>query len=260
MDWLSALTRWWRQAFHPEAAPRLEAPQAPAWESTVLLDPDDAPPEAVDPLTIRNLHLRWLLGQSADGPLLAGTSVQAQRLIDELDTVLDSEAACSKLLQRAPNVVPRLLKILRDEDHSSLEVSRWVTRDVMLSAEVMRVAKSAYFQRHKGTMTDMVQAIQLIGDVGLQQAIARVVLKPLFEAGPFALLTRCAERLWLDAERTARMSVAVAQTRGTDGFEAYMAGLLYNVGWNAVLRVWDQQGLGRLVQTEVLSDPALCLL
>ena len=69
-----------------------------------------------------------------------------QHLMERLDEVIASDTLRAGLLPRAPHVIPQLMKTLRDEGYSSVDVASRISKDVVLTAEVVRSATSA-FQR-----------------------------------------------------------------------------------------------------------------
>ena len=89
---------------------------------------------------------RWIVGV----PAIAGTSglpdLVVQHLMERLDEVIASDTLRAGLLPRAPHVIPQLMKTLRDEGYSSVDVASRISKDVVLTAEVVRSATSA-FQR-----------------------------------------------------------------------------------------------------------------
>jgi HDOD domain len=199
-----------------------------------------APPERHDERHVR--FFCWLVGVSAaaaPGPEEAPAAVIGP-LLERLDEVIASDALRANLLPRAPHVVPQLMKTLRDESYSSVDVASRISRDVVLSAEVIRSATSAYRAKDddEGEI-DLARAVAMIGTAGLRKAIASVVLRPIFEAGGDTLSAKAAVKIWRDADRKARLSAALAGQQSLDPFDGYLAGLLHNSGWTATLRAID---------------------
>ena len=85
----------------------------------------------------RHVHfLRWLLGE-APRSRQAGAeirSVAVAPLLDRLDLVIGSESLRSALMPRAPDVVPQLMRTLRDENYSSADVAARISKDAVLTA------------------------------------------------------------------------------------------------------------------------------
>jgi HD-like signal output (HDOD) protein len=193
-----------------------------------------------EPLATRNLRFFcWLIGSPAN----AGARPPAGALIGEMlgrvDEIIASEVLRAGLLPRAPHVVPQLMKTLRDEGYSSADVASRISRDVVLTAEVVRSATSVLQRGDDGEEIDLARAVQVVGTQGLRRAIANVVLRPIFDAKGSSLSARAATQIWKDADRKARLCAACAGQAGLDPFDGYLAGLLHNSGWTAVLRAID---------------------
>jgi HD-like signal output (HDOD) protein len=116
-----------------------------------------------------------------------------------------------------------------------------VAKDVQLTAEVMRLAGSPFY-RAQGAVTDLGQAITLIGVSGLNTVIARVVLKPIYEGAPGPLSARAAPRLWEHADVLASHTSAQAAQAGASAFDGALAGLLHGCGTAVALRLIDRSG------------------
>src|SRR5690242_1145865 len=131
------------------------------------------------------------------------------------------------------------MKTLRDERYSSTDVAERISRDVVLTAEVVRSATSVLARGDDDEEIDLPRAVQVIGTQGLRRAIANVVLRPIFDAKGSSLSARAATQIWKDADRKARLAAAIAGQYDLDPFDGYLAGLLHNSGWTAVLRAID---------------------
>jgi hypothetical protein len=195
--------------------------------------PAAAPVAAVPPL------LHWLL----DTPPAAepGPSAAEQRALHALDTWSRTPTAAGEGLPRPRTLLPQLLALLRRDDVALGQLAQQVARDGALVAEVLRLAR-AVARGGSGDPVDLSQAIARLGRSGLNAAIARVLLRPLFDASGDGLLARASARLWQHAEVKAQRCSALAPPLGVDPFEAYLAGLLHNSGWAAVLHALDRDG------------------
>jgi HD-like signal output (HDOD) protein len=183
----------------------------------------------------------WLIDA---GPTLdSALRDDEQRLLARLDAVLASDSSRTALLPRAPAVIPQLLNSLRHDSQSAGAIAERVIRDPHLVAEVLRMANSAQ-TRAIAPVTDLAEAVDRLGTDGLRRAIARVVLKPMFDGQADSLSARCAPRLWQHSEAKAAACLKEAAARGLDPFDGYLAGLLHNVGWTAALRAIDRSTTG----------------
>ena len=248
--WWRSLTRW----FLPDSAQRVPSSTA-ATHSVAATGAAHSrpPPEPPQPPTadtaasrpLRPVFLLCLLGYAphpASAWAVPAASAEpdpaALQMLDQLDHVIASDAQCSQLLRRAPDVVPQLMRTLRDDSYSSAEVARRISRDVVLSAEVIRLASNT-LRRSDMATADLAQAVAVIGTQGLRRVIAHVVLRPLFAAHGNTLSARAAPHIWADADKKARLCAALAHGSSIDPLDAYLAGLLHNAGWSAALRAID---------------------
>jgi HD-like signal output (HDOD) protein len=252
--WLSSITQWGRPDaaavdptrknstdVHPSAAAaRPPAPVAALDPGVMAADTDAADASLELTPALRRRFTCWLLGQAEapEEPNERPVGPGVRSMLEQLDHVIGSEALCSHLLPRAQQVVPQLMKTLRDEGYSTTDVAARISKDVVLTAEVIRNATSAYQRGNPGSI-DLARAVAVVGTQGLRRAIASVVLRPLFEARGDTHSARAAPQLWTDADKKARLCAALAVQEGADPFDGYLAGLLHDTGWSAALRAID---------------------
>ena len=226
-------------------APRTAAPTAPmplaqAAGTAVLEAPvEETIPE--DPPATRNYRFFcWLVGVPANAAARPPAGALLGELLGRVDEIIASETLRAGLLPRAPHVIPQLMKTLRDDRYSSADVADRISRDVVLTAEVVRSATSVLARGDDDDEEiDLARAVQVIGTQGLRRAIANVVLRPIFDAKGSSLSARAATQIWKDADRKARLAAPIAGQYDLDPFDGYLAGLLHNSGWTAVLRAID---------------------
>lgn len=229
MKWL---TRWFSKS--PPARPAA-APAA----ATAAAASASRPPAAE--------FVPWLMGCAA--PAATPMTAAELKASAALDKVLALPALPDELLPRAASLIPQLLSMLRQTSLPVPALAQQIQKDVALAAEVLRLASSPYY-RAQGAVTDLQQAITLIGEAGLQSVIARVVLKPIFETSPGPLSARAGTRLWDHSETLAGYAAEGAPSAGLPGFDGYLAGLLHDAGWTIALRVIDR------AQIELVLPPS----
>ncbi|MDB6000831.1 MAG: hypothetical protein JWP52_2530 [Rhizobacter sp.] len=221
------------------AAKKLHRPllsKAAAPTTASAASPLHAPPDLHAPL------FDWFVGvppPSAAAHAFAPPSAGESRMLSQLGALIAQESARAELLPRAPAVIPQLLNGLRHSTYNAALLAEHVSRDVSLLAEVMRMANSASHRRGDA-LTDVEQAVSRLGAQGLRQAIARVVLKPMYDAPAGSYSGRSAQRLWEHSEAKAKLCTALATQAGIDPFEGYLAGLVHDVGWAAAFRMLDR--------------------
>jgi len=182
--------------------------------------------------------LAWLLGTrgEASGQLSDGE----RHLLAALDRSIHATALPADLLPRAAGVVPQLLALLRRDGLSREAMVEQVVKDMQLTAEVLRLARSPAY----GALPiDTLQAaIDRIGSSGVQAATARVLLKPVFGAGGGGLAARAGDRVWQLAEYKSLLCAQFAREAGGTQLDGFLAGLLHDTGTLALLRLADRSG------------------
>jgi HD-like signal output (HDOD) protein len=183
----------------------------------------------------------WMLGAVPNAARPPAHGALIGEMLGRVDEIIASESLRAGLLPRAPHVIPQLMKTLRDEGYSAADVASRISRDAVLTAEVVRSA-TGILQRGEDAGDDEIdlgRAVAVVGTQGLRRAIANVVLRPIFDTRGSSLSARAAAQIWKDADRKARLCSALAGQAGLDAFDGYLAGLLHNSGWTAVLRAID---------------------
>lgn len=222
--------------------------------SRLLPDGPNAAAAPVGPAD-RARYLAWLL--AADTQPVLRNPPDPCGLLRAADAEIHGKGSCTKLLRRSPSVLPRLIRILRNETYTRAELARQIEQDVVLTAEVLRMARSALYAHHGGTSPSVQHAVAVLGSVGVEQVIARVLVRPLYQSDSTSLQARSAQRMWEDSERCATVCVLLAHRFEQDLFDAYVAGLLLNTGWNAMLRTFELHRVELALQPGALHVPAL---
>ena len=179
--------------------------------------------------------LRWLAG-----PAPQEAPARADALIlDELARLAATPDSGASLVPRVPAVIPQLLRSLRDDSVTGADLARQIGQDVVLVAEVIREANSPYYRPARPVKT-VEGAVMLLGQNGMRMLLARVAFRPIIsqQGGHFARLL--APQVWRHSEHCALAASLLAPRQGANPFEAYLAGLMHNVGLMVALRLIDQ--------------------
>jgi HD-like signal output (HDOD) protein len=180
-------------------------------------------------------YYRWLTGSAKfDAP----AEVQAA-ILDQVRALAARPAEAAELVPRVPEVIPKLLQSLAEEDVSASELSRLVVQDVVLVAEVIREANSAYYRPMTQVKT-VEAAIMMLGQNGLRMLLARVAFRPVIKMQEEGFSRRVAPHVWGQSERCALAASLVAPGLTAGVFEAYLAGLMQNVGLIVAFRLVDR--------------------
>lgn len=196
-----------------------------------------APGPASDPVgaDIDAAWYRWLTASAA-------TEVPAdleQRILEQVRALARDPAAAAELVPRVPEVVPQLLRSLGDEDASSSELARQVAQDVVLVAEVIREANSAYY-RPITPVKNAEAAIMMLGQNGLRMLLARIAFRPIVNMQAHGFAKAAGPRIWDQSVKCALAASLMAPGLTAGVFESYLAGLMQNVGLVVALRLADR--------------------
>ena len=144
--------------------------------------------------------------------------VEAERLIRRVEE-----------LPTLPAIITRILEVLEDERTSARDLERVVSCDQSIAARVLRIANSAYYGFSR-EITTMHRAIIILG---FQTVRALALGSSIFETFLGGDKRSCFDRTtyWLHSIATSRCAMAMARrTGGVDSEEAFMAGLLHDIG------------------------------
>lgn len=193
----------------------------------------------------------WLF-EAEDHPDLF-TNQTEDAILTALQGVASSRHAGADLVRRVPGVIPQLLQSLRSPDFSGPELARKIWHDVVLVAEVLRLANSAAYSPAT-PISSIDHAILILGQNGLRQLITGVAFKPIIDVKSGNFTRRVAPRLWDQAERCAVANRELARGTAIDPLDAFLSGLIHNVGLTVALRVVDQLSDGR----QPIGSPTFC--
>jgi HD-like signal output (HDOD) protein len=198
--------------------------------------------DASEPATgfeIDAAYYRWL---AAAPPPRAAAQLEV-RILDELARLAQAPAAGAALVPRVPEIIPQLMRTLQDEDMNAAELSRQLSQDMVLVAEVYREAnRPAYLPRyHSGPPINSIQgALMLLGQNGMRMLLARVALRPIVSMQSGRVARRAAPLIWRQSEKSALAASLLAPGLRAHAFDAYLAGLMENVGLVVAFRLVDQ--------------------
>lgn len=212
---------------------------APAAGSHLQVDEAGSAAHVAHAAEIDAVYYRWL---TAALPPYAPPE-RERRVLDELERLAGAPIAGAALVPRMPEIIPQLMRTLRDEDMNAAELSRQLSRDVVLVAEVFREAnRPAYLPRyHAGPPVNSIEsAIMLLGQNGMRMLLARVAFRPIISMGSGRHTKRIAPAIWRQSELCALAASQLAPGLRANPFEAYLAGLMENVGLVVAFRIVDQ--------------------
>ncbi len=230
----------------------------------VLTEALDAAPAGPDPAIPAPLHVAAidrqyyrLLSGGIEG---AGSAALEKTILEEMAHLARNPYSAAGLVPRVPAVIPQLLGSLRDDSLSGADLARQVAQDVVLVAEVIREANSPYYRPATPVKT-IEGAVMLLGQNGLRMLLARVAFRPVIgmQSGRFA--RQAAPLVWTQSEQCALAASILAAGLDANAFDAYLAGLMQNIGLIVAFRVIDRilpAGSASLAASGLPDSPAFC--
>lgn len=184
---------------------------------------------------IDDTYYRWLTGS-------AGYNAPADTenlILEQILSLSRNPADAAELVPRVPELIPQLLLSLRDDGVTTTELSRQVAQDVVLMAEVIREANSAYYRPITPVKT-VEAAIMMLGQNGLRMLLARLAFRPLIKMQSSGFARRITPVVWNQSEKCALAASLMAPGLTAGVFESYLAGLMQNVGLIVAFRLADR--------------------
>jgi HD-like signal output (HDOD) protein len=157
-----------------------------------------------------------------------------------LDRILAGYAECEDLkLPALPKVAERVLRMLVGDGYDAQRVAQEVAGDQVLSMAVLRLANCPLY-RGREQVKDLQGAAARLGT----NALRTIMLQHSLQAAIKQRRTidkRLASFVWNGALASATILRGLAPLTGGDGEEAYLVGLLHDIGNVLVLREAQQQ-------------------
>ena len=173
------------------------------------------------PAEIEATYYRWL---TASAGYDASEAVETA-ILDQVRALARDPASAAELVPRVPEVIPQLLRSLQDEA-SNAELARQVAQDVVLVAEVIRETVEA--------------ALMMLGQNGLRMLLARIAFRPIIKLQTTGFTRVAAPHVWAQSEKCALAASLMAPGLTAGPFEAYLAGLMQNLGVVVGFRLADR--------------------
>lgn len=156
-------------------------------------------------------------------------SVPQKLAINQIKDALSKKEHRINAVPRLPMVVPKLLRSLRDPDSSARDYVAIINKDPVMSAAVLKLANSVYFNPAGAHIGDIERAIIKLGIDGLRSVLSAAVMQPIIQRdSPY--FSQTGKRLWAHSLNTAIACEIIGHARRLERFKAYLLGLMHDVG------------------------------
>lgn len=157
------------------------------------------------------------------------------KVINVLEQIIREEHSLASDIPRLPEVVPKVLHLLKTDNYKWKDVADLISSDPVVLIEIIKIANSSAYNlqandKHLETI------IAQLGFLEVRMAVTKAALKPimLFDGGHF--LKHSGRKIWEHAVNTAIACRTLAEVFDYDPFDAYLAGILSNLGMVIVVK------------------------
>lgn len=179
--------------------------------------------------TIKNAqeaYYRYLFPQDTKHPL----SLPQKLVINVVQEALQKKPARQKAVPHLPHVIPRLMRSLRDPDSSVKDYVEIINKDPVMSAAVLKLGNSIYFNPLGKRIDNIERAVVKLGIDGLRAVLSAAVMQPIIQRES-AYFSQCGQRMWQHSLNTAVACEIIAKhTHTPEPFKVYLLGLVHDIG------------------------------
>ncbi len=170
-------------------------------------------------------YFRYLFPKNTENRL----TVPQKLVLDVVKTSLQKKEVRQKAVPRLPSVIPKLLRSLRDPDSSATHYVEIINKDAVMSAAVLKLANSVYFNPIGRRIEEIDQAVVKLGIDGLRSVLSAAVMQPIIQKdSPY--FSQSGQKMWLHSLNCAVACELIAEHRKAEKFKVYLMGLVHDVG------------------------------
>ncbi len=135
----------------------------------------------------------------------------------------------TRVIPRLPAVIPRLMRSLRDPDSNAQSYVAIINKDPAMSAAVLKLANTVYFNPGHKRITAIDTAVVKLGIEGLRSVLSAAVMQPVIQKdSPY--FHQFGEQLWQHSLQCAVACERIAEVKGGEPYNAYLLGLIHDIG------------------------------
>lgn len=181
--------------------------------------------EGFEIATCKRMYYQYLF----EGESSSALNVPQRLVVEMVVNNLRKKEQRINAVPRLPSIIPKLLRSLRDPKSSARDYVIIVNKDPVMSAAVLKLANSVYFNPHGKAIDEIDRAIVKLGIQGLRSVLSAAVMQPIIQRqSPY--FSQTGQRLWLHSLNCAVACEVIAQSRKLDRYKAYLLGLVHDVG------------------------------
>ncbi len=170
-------------------------------------------------------YYRYLFPKNTEQPL----TIPQKLVIDVVKSAIQKRDVRDKAVPRLPSVIPKLLRSLRDPDSSARHYVEIINKDPVMSAAVLKLGNSVYFNPEGKRINDIEPAVVKLGIEGLRSVLSAAVMQPIIQKDS-AYFSAAGQRMWQHSLNTAVTCEIIAEHRKMEKFKLYLLGLVHDIG------------------------------
>lgn len=156
-------------------------------------------------------------------------TVPQKLVVDVVKGSLQKKEVRARAVPRLPTVIPKLLKSLRDPDSSAKHYVEIINKDPVMSAAVLKLANSVYFNPIGKRIHDIERAVVKLGIDGLRSVLSAAVMQPIIQRdSPY--FSHTGQKMWHHSLNCAVACEIIAEHRDLEKFKVYVLGLVHDIG------------------------------
>ncbi len=168
---------------------------------------------------------RLLFENSSNNPL----TVPQKLVMNVVRDNLCEQTTRLNAVPRLPMIIPKLFKSLRDPNSSAKDYVKIVNKDPVMTAAVLKLANSVYFNPIGAHIGDIERAVVKLGIDGIRSVLSAAVMQPIIQKeSPY--YSQTGKRLWAHSLNTAVACEVIGYERRLERFKVYLLGLVHDVG------------------------------
>lgn len=175
-------------------------------------------------------------------------TVPHKLLLDAVRNNVSQVDTRRKVVPRLPSVIPRLMRSLRDPDSSAKDYVEIINKDPAMSAAVIKLANSAYFNPASQPINGIELAVVTLGIAGLRTVLSAAVMQPIIQRKS-NYFSEFGQGLWQHSLCCAVACEILAHQRGLEPYHAYLMGLSHDIGkitiFSEICKQLRAQGAGQ---------------
>ncbi len=156
-------------------------------------------------------------------------TVPQKLVVDMVKSSLQKQEHRNKAVPRLPSVIPRLLRSLRDPDSSAKDYVEIINKDPVMSAAVLKLANSVYFNPIGARIDEIEPAVVKLGIDGLRSVLSAAVMQPIVQRES-AYFSHTGQKMWHHSLSCAVACELIAEHRNLEKFKVYVMGLVHDIG------------------------------